>query len=94
MMFPMEKRALECVGKGFDLTSDFRMKFAKGLINGGRLVVVDEVNKRDVMVPGGVIIPDVSEDIRFDKGDRVRFKSDVLPFNQVLSCFLLTAIFS
>ncbi|KAL5075967.1 hypothetical protein RYX36_014951 [Vicia faba] len=31
MMFPMEKRALECVGKGFDLTSDFRMKFAKGL---------------------------------------------------------------
>ncbi|XP_058781617.1 MACPF domain-containing protein At1g14780-like [Vicia villosa] len=83
IMFPMEKRALECVGKGFDLTSDFRMKFAKGLMNGGRLVVVDELNKRDVIVPGGVIIPDVSEDIRFDRGDRVRFKSDVLPFNQM-----------
>ncbi|KAK2443300.1 MACPF domain-containing protein [Trifolium repens] len=83
MMFPMEKRALDCLGKGFDLTSDFRMKFSKGLINGGKLVVIDEMNKRDIMVPGGVIIQDVSEDIRCDKGDRVRFKSDVLQFNQM-----------
>lgn len=77
----MEKRALECLGKGFDLTSDFRIKFAKG--NGGRLVKIDEVNKRDIVVPGGVTIADVSEDIRCDKGDRLRFKSDVLQFNQV-----------
>lgn len=90
MMFPMEKKALDCLGKGFDLTSDFRMKFAKGLINGGRLVVIDEMNKRDIMVPGGVTIKDVSEDIRCDKGDRVRFKSDVLPFNQVCSSFLFS----
>jgi len=50
-------------------------------------VVIDEMNKRDIMVPGGVTIKDVLQDIRCDKGDRVRFKSDVLPFNQV--CALL-----
>ncbi|KAG4923070.1 hypothetical protein JHK87_048610 [Glycine soja] len=75
---------IECLGKGFDLTSDFRLKFAKGY--GKRLVVVDEVNKRDITVPvpGGVAtIPNVSEDIRCDKGDRLRFKSDVLQFNQM-----------
>ncbi|XP_027190678.1 MACPF domain-containing protein At4g24290-like isoform X2 [Cicer arietinum] len=32
---------------------------------------------------GGATIPDISEDIRCDKGDRVRFKSDVLQFNQM-----------
>ncbi|KAK7306396.1 hypothetical protein VNO77_44335 [Canavalia gladiata] len=71
---------IECVGKGFDLTSDFRLKFAKG---GKRLVELDEVNKKDITVPGGAIIPNVSQDIRCDKGDRLRFKSDVLEFNQM-----------
>lgn len=79
----MEKRALECLGKGFDLTSDFRIKFAKG-DGSTRLVKIDEVNKRDIVVPGGgATIADVSDDIRCDKGDRLRFKSDVLQFNQV-----------
>lgn len=74
----MEVRAMEALGKGFDLTSDFRLKFTKE-----RLVELDHQNKRDVIVPGGLTIPDVSQDIRFDKGDRIRFKSDVLEFNQV-----------
>ncbi|KAI4344872.1 hypothetical protein L6164_012058 [Bauhinia variegata] len=81
--FPMEVRALECLGKGFDLTSDFRLKFAKGGIGGERLVVLDEVNKRDILIPGGATVRGVSEDIRCDKGDRMRFKSDVIEFNQV-----------
>ncbi|KAK7280856.1 hypothetical protein RIF29_08389 [Crotalaria pallida] len=79
-VFPIEMVALECLGKGFDMTSDFRLKFAKG---DTRLVVLDEVNKRDIIVPGRATIHDVSEDIRFDKGDRIRFKSDVLEFNQM-----------
>ncbi|KAI4344871.1 hypothetical protein L6164_012058 [Bauhinia variegata] len=81
--FPMEVRALECLGKGFDLTSDFRLKFAKGGIGGERLVVLDEVNKRDILIPGGATVRGVSEDIRCDKGDRMRFKSDVIEFNQM-----------
>ncbi|KAK7247022.1 hypothetical protein RIF29_41898 [Crotalaria pallida] len=89
--------AVECVGKGFDLASDFRLKFAKGIEGGGegsenkkkRLVVVDEHSKRDVLIPGAagggacISIKGVSESIKCDKGDRIRFKSDVLEFNQM-----------
>lgn len=78
---------MEALGKGFDLTSDFRLRFAKG---SQRLVVLDEVNKRDLLIPPtGVTIKAVSQDIRVDKGDRIRFKSDVLEFNQVYLFILL-----
>ncbi|KAK4790627.1 hypothetical protein SAY86_017931 [Trapa natans] len=85
---PIEVRALEALGCGFDLTSDFRLRFAKGtgLAGAGqRLVVVDESSKRDIMIPGGggLTLKDVPQDIRCDKGDRIRFKSDVLEFNQM-----------
>ncbi|QCE13076.1 hypothetical protein DEO72_LG11g69 [Vigna unguiculata] len=74
---------IEYLGKGIDFTSDFRLKFAKGK-GSARLVVVDEDNKRDITVPGtAATIPNVSQDIRCDKGDRLRFKSDVLQFNQM-----------
>ncbi|KAG6575336.1 MACPF domain-containing protein, partial [Cucurbita argyrosperma subsp. sororia] len=70
----------------FDLTNDFRLKFVKGNGGGGRrLVVVDDVNKRDLVFPDGAVVRGVSQDIRCDKGDRIRFKSDVLQFNQVTS---------
>lgn len=81
---------MEALGKGFDLTSDFRLRFAKG---SQRLVVLDEVNKRDLLIPPtGVTIKAVSQDIRVDKGDRIRFKSDVLEFNQVYLFILLFII--
>lgn len=76
----MDIRALDSLGSGFDLTSDFRLKFAK---RSGRLVKLDDTNKRDIVIPGGVTVSGVSEDIRCDKGDRIRFKSDVLEFNQM-----------
>lgn len=93
----IEMVALESLGKGFDLASDFRLRFAKGIREGGggdsrkRLVVLDEQNKRDILIPGAggaTIIKGVSENIRCDKGDRIRFKSDVLEFNQVHVHFL------
>ncbi|XP_073157401.1 MACPF domain-containing protein At4g24290-like [Henckelia pumila] len=83
---PVEVRATEALGQGFDLASDFRLKFVKRCPQGGRLVVLDEMTRRDVVVPGlggGVTIPGVSECIRVDKGDHIRFKSDVLQFNQM-----------
>ena len=80
---PIEIRALEALGLGFDMASDFRLKFAKRCPGGERLVVLDEGNKRDIVIPGGSMIRGVSEDIRCDKGDRIRFESDVLEFNQV-----------
>ncbi|XP_052190320.1 MACPF domain-containing protein At4g24290-like [Diospyros lotus] len=80
---PIEIKALEALGSGFDMASDFRVKFAKSRPGGGRLVALDEDNKRDILIPGGAVIRGVSEDIRCDKGDRIRFKSDMLEFNQM-----------
>lgn len=85
---PIELRAIDSLGLGFDFASDFRLKFAKSCPGGGRLVKLDESRKRDIVLPGGVIISRVSEDIHCDKGDHIRFKSDVLEFNKVnLSVF-------
>lgn len=76
---------MEALGKGYDVTGDFRLKYAKGT----RLLVLDETNKRDIVFPGAAsfTMKDVSQDIRLDKGDRIRFKSDVLEFNQVWDFF-------
>lgn len=79
----IELKAMEALGCGFDFASDFRLRFVKRCSNGGRLVILDESNRRNVVIPGGVTIPDVSENIRCDKGDHIRFKSDVLEFNQM-----------
>ncbi|PPD78502.1 hypothetical protein GOBAR_DD24575 [Gossypium barbadense] len=48
-------------------------------------LVLDETNKRDIVFPGAAsfTMKEVSQDIRLDKGDRIRFKSDVLEFNQM-----------
>lgn len=78
----IEVRAMEALGCGFDLASDFRLKYAKRG-GGERLVVLDEGRERDVVVPGGPTIRGVPEGIRCDKGDRMRFRSDVLEFNQM-----------
>lgn len=81
---PIELRAFDSLGLGFDFASDFRLKFAKACPGGGRLVELDESRKRDIVLPGGgATISGVSEDIHCDKGDHVRFKSDVLEFNQM-----------
>ncbi|THU49736.1 hypothetical protein C4D60_Mb06t12680 [Musa balbisiana] len=78
----VERRALRSLGLGFDLTSDFRLRFAKGYPR-GRLVQLDEVHTRDIVFPGGHVVRGVSEDIGCDKGDRMRYRSDVLEFNQM-----------
>lgn len=76
------EKALESLGKGFDLTSDFRLKFCKGE---ERLILLNETEKRKLTVPGFGSIQDVSVDIKCDKGDRTRYQSDILTFTQVSS---------
>ncbi|KAL6532121.1 hypothetical protein OROGR_014091 [Orobanche gracilis] len=85
---PIEVRAIEALGQGFDLASDFRLKFVKrcpcdGDSSSGSLLLLDNDRRRDVVLPGGLTIPDVPECIRIDKGDHIRFKSDILQFNQM-----------
>ena len=74
------EKALESLGKGFDLTSDFRLKFCKGQ---KRLILLNETEKRELNIPGFGFIKDVPVDIKCDKGDRTRLQSDILTFTQV-----------
>lgn len=78
------ERALKCLGRGFDITSDFRLKYCKG---DERLVVLNDTDTRDLAVPGFGSFPGVSVDIQCDKGDRTRHQSDVLTFNQMSEFF-------
>ncbi|XP_073143196.1 MACPF domain-containing protein At1g14780 [Henckelia pumila] len=77
-------KALNSLGKGFDLSSNFRLKFCKG---DKRIVVLNETDTRQLSVPGFGSIDDVSIDIRCDKGDRTRYQSDMLDFNQMSEFF-------
>ncbi|KAB2620084.1 MACPF domain-containing protein [Pyrus ussuriensis x Pyrus communis] len=79
------ERALNSLGKGFDLTSDFQLKYCKG--GKQRLVVLNDTDKRELTVPGFRTIQNVSVDIKCDKGDRTRYQSDILTFNQMSEFF-------
>ncbi|KAF8021165.1 hypothetical protein BT93_G1560 [Corymbia citriodora subsp. variegata] len=78
------ERALASLGKGFDLTSDFRLKFCKGE---ERLVQLNETEKRTLMIPGFGPAHNVPADIRCDKGDRSRYQSDILEFSKMSEFF-------
>ncbi|XP_076946564.1 MACPF domain-containing protein At1g14780-like [Bidens hawaiensis] len=77
------QKAINSLGRGFDLTSDFRLKYCKGK---DRLVELNG-NETELRVPGFGSFKGVSPDIRCDKGDRVRFQSDILDFNHMSEFF-------
>ncbi|KAJ8617548.1 hypothetical protein MRB53_013734 [Persea americana] len=60
------------------------MKYCKGK---QRLVSLNEADTRDLLVPGFGLFPAVSVDIKCDKGERVRYQSDVLQFHQMSTLF-------
>lgn len=75
------EKALNSLGKGFDLTSDFRLKFCKG---NDRLVLLNEAETKELQVPGfGTFKHRVSVDVKCEKGERTRYQSDILDFNKV-----------
>ncbi|KAL8100704.1 MACPF domain-containing protein At1g14780-like [Apium graveolens] len=74
------RSALDSLGKGFDLTSDFRLKYCKGKDS---LVSLTRDQTKQLSVPGFGEFNDVSADIKCGKGDRTRYQSDILDFNQM-----------
>ncbi|KAI4340726.1 hypothetical protein MLD38_025536 [Melastoma candidum] len=78
------KRAVSSLGKGFDLTYDFRLKYCKG---DDRLILLDESQKRTLLLPGLGTIHDVPLDIGCDKGDCIRYQSDILQFSKMSEFF-------
>lgn len=79
--------AVGSIGLGYDIADDLRLKRCKRTPAGLRLIAIDETRVRNVPVPGGISIPNVPLDISCDKGERVRFSSDVLSFQQMSEHF-------
>ncbi|KAL0454482.1 UNVERIFIED_CONTAM: MACPF domain-containing protein [Sesamum latifolium] len=74
------KIAIQSIGRGYDISLDLRLKYCKG---DSRLIEIDEDQGREIVLPGGISISDVSKSINCDKGERTRFSSDVLTFQQM-----------
>lgn len=72
------EKAVNVIGHGYDLCRDIRFSVCKS-----KLIEIDSTHTRDLVFPGGVVVDDVPNSIKCDKGERTRFHSDVLPFNQV-----------
>ncbi|KAK1268554.1 MACPF domain-containing protein NSL1 [Acorus gramineus] len=81
--------AVSAIGRGYDLCDDVRLSCCKrGPGPDARLVVLDDDEAAlDLVVPGGVVVPGVPASIRCDKGERTRFRSDVLSFQQMSEHF-------
>ncbi|XP_059653588.1 MACPF domain-containing protein At4g24290-like [Cornus florida] len=75
--------AIQSIGRGYDISLDLRLKYCKGDSINARLIEVDEDHGREVVLPGGISIPNVPKSIKCDKGERTRFRSDVLSFQQM-----------
>ncbi|KAF1895292.1 hypothetical protein Lal_00043938 [Lupinus albus] len=79
--------AIGSIGRGYDISTDLRLKYCKGDSINSRLIEIDENDGREVVLAGGVSIPNVSKSIKCDKGERTRFRSDVLSFQQMSEQF-------
>ncbi|KAM1815945.1 hypothetical protein FF1_000398 [Malus domestica] len=72
------EKAVAVIGSGYNLCNDIRLTTCKSM-----LIDLDSTRTRDLVIPGGPVVPDVSTSIRCDKGERTRFRSDVVSFNQM-----------
>ncbi|KAI3451631.1 hypothetical protein Pfo_008296 [Paulownia fortunei] len=84
------EEAVQSIGLGYDLTLDLRLKYCKkqeSTKEGSRLIAMDGDQVRDIAVPGGILVQNVHKSINCDKGERMRFSSDVLAFQQMSEQF-------
>ncbi|CAN6201916.1 unnamed protein product [Urochloa humidicola] len=83
------EKAVRCLGRGVDMAGDLRLKHCKDA--GGCLVLRSREKKAaaaaKVVVPAFGVVADVPADVKCGKGDRIRFKSDVLEFNKMSEVF-------
>ncbi|XP_010917939.1 MACPF domain-containing protein NSL1 isoform X1 [Elaeis guineensis] len=79
--------AVAAVGCGYDLSSDLRLTYCKTGPSGSRLIELDGTLAHDLMLPGGIVVPGVPHSIKCDKGERLRFRSDVVSFHQMAEQF-------
>lgn len=77
------EKAVSVIGFGYDLAADIRLSACKPGPSGSGLIELDRSSTKDLVMPGGVVVGNVSTAIKCDKGERTRFRSDALTFNQV-----------
>ncbi|RYR08589.1 hypothetical protein Ahy_B05g076338 [Arachis hypogaea] len=79
------EKAVPVIGQGYDLCSDIRFSACKS----STLIEIDHKHTRDMLfpVPGSILVHNVPSSIKCDKGERTRFHSDVLTFNQMSEHF-------
>ncbi|PIN21227.1 hypothetical protein CDL12_06073 [Handroanthus impetiginosus] len=82
----MAEAAVKSIGLGFDMVMDCRLEYCKNP-DGRRLLDFDHDHVRDLAVPGGISVPNVPECIKCGKGERTRFHSDILSFQQMSEQF-------
>ncbi|XP_024020880.1 MACPF domain-containing protein At4g24290 [Morus notabilis] len=74
--------------EGYDISTDLRLKDCKGGDSSDScLIEIDEDDGREIVLPGGITISNVSKSIKCNKGERTRFRSDVLSFQQMSEQF-------
>lgn len=81
------EKAISAIGFGYDICKDLRLLSCKPGPSGSRLIELDQTGTRDLVFPGGVMVKNVSSSIKCDKGERTRFRSDVLSFHQMSEKF-------
>ncbi|RAL44777.1 hypothetical protein DM860_003536 [Cuscuta australis] len=81
------ERAVSVIGFGYDLTADIRLSACKPGPSGSGLINIQRSSTKDLVLPGGVVVPNVSTSIKCDKGERTRFRSDALSFSQMSEQF-------
>lgn len=88
MLQSTAESAIRSIGLGYDIAAiDIRLKYCKQRNLPDPLLIElghDEV--QDIVLPGNLTVAGVPKSIKCDKGERMRFRSDVLSFQQV--CFV------
>jgi len=80
--------AIRSIGLGFDVVTDIRIKYCKQRGSPDPcLIQLDHGELQDIVLPGGLTVAGVTKSIKCDKGERMRFRSDVLSFQQMSEQF-------
>lgn len=74
--------SVQALGRGFDVNSDTRLLYCKG-VAGSRIVQVDEEHTRDLCLYDHLVVPNVSRDIQNFQELGGRLSSGVCSFHQV-----------
>ena len=75
--------AVRSIGRGYDILDDLRLEHCKCKFINSRLIEIDEDSRRELVLPGGNSVPNVSNSIKCYKGESTTLTSEVLSFEKV-----------